>query len=168
MSFKTVPNNQRLSEGETLHELIIKDRNKHLPLPSLSAPKINDKLTEQLPLRILIVEDNLLNQKLVVSFLARMGYKAEVADNGLMAYKLAKREAFDIIFMDIQMPEMDGIEATHAILQGNTNAKAPRIIAITANVMLGDRERCLQSGMVDYLSKPVRILEIQEMLEKWG
>lgn len=153
---------------EKMLELMTNGRSSHLPLPSLPATRINLMLAKQLPLRILIVEDNLLNQKLVVSFLARMGYKAEVADNGLMAYKLAKREVFDIIFMDIQMPEMDGIEATHAILQGNTNEKAPRIIAITANVMQGDRERCLQSGMVDYLSKPVRIQEIQGMLEKWG
>jgi len=100
--------------------------------------------------------------------LSRMGYNAEVADNGLIAYELAKKEAFDIIFMDVQMPEMDGIEATQAILQENSNEKAPRIIAITANVMQGDRERCLDSGMVDYLAKPVRIHEIQEMLERWS
>lgn len=167
MSFKIISNNTHLSEGETMHELIIKDRNKHLPLPALSAPKNNDKLTEQFPLKILIVEDNQLNQKLAVSLLARIGYKAEVVDNGLMAYERAKREAFDIIFMDIQMPELDGIDATRAILQDNTSVKAPRIIALTSNVMQGDRERCLQSGMVDYLTKPVRIHEIQEMLEKW-
>lgn len=150
-------------------ELMIKERGLPQPLtPAKPAPQLNVKLSEQIPLKILVVEDNLLNQKLVVSLLARMGYKAEVADNGLVAYELAKREAFDIIFMDVQMPEMDGIEATQAILQENSNAKAPRIIAITANVMQGDRERCLQSGMVDYLAKPVRIHEIQEMLERWS
>ena len=149
-------------------EVMIKERGLQLPLPSQPAPRLNVKLAEQLPLRILVVEDNLLNQKLVVSLLARMGYKADVADNGLIAYELSKHEAFDIIFMDIQMPEMDGIEATQAILQDNSNAKAPRIIAITANVMQGDREKCLQSGMVDYLAKPVRIHEIQEMLERWS
>lgn len=153
---------------ETVLELMIKERSSHISIPSQPAPQLNLKLAEQIPLRILVVEDNLLNQKLVVSLLARMGYKAEVADNGLIAYELAKRETFDIIFMDVQMPEMDGIEATQAILQENSNEKAPRIIAITANVMQGDREKCLQSGMVDYLAKPVRIHEIQEMLERWS
>jgi PAS domain S-box-containing protein len=153
---------------ENVLELMIQDRGMHIPMPSEPVPQLNLKLSEQLPLKILVVEDNLLNQKLVVSLLGRMGYKAEVADNGLIAYELAKREAFDIIFMDVQMPEMDGIEATQAILHDNSNAKAPRIIAITANVMQGDREKCLQSGMVDYLAKPVRIHEIQEMLQKWS
>ena len=159
----------RLSDlFENVLEVMINDRSAHHPEIAEPAPQLNLKLSEQIPLRILVVEDNLLNQKLVVSLLARMGYKAEVADNGLAAFKLAKREAFDIIFMDVQMPEMDGIEATQAILQENSNEKAPRIIAITANVMQGDREKCLQSGMVDYLAKPVRIHEIQEMLERWS
>lgn len=143
------------------------DTDIQIPLTSFPAPVINVKLAQQIPLRILVVEDNLLNQKLVVLLLARMGYKARVANNGRIAYELAKRETFDIIFMDVQMPIMDGFEATQAILLENSKNRAPRIIAITANVMQGDRERCLQSGMVDYLAKPVKIHQIQEMLERW-
>jgi PAS domain S-box-containing protein len=135
---------------------------------TLALDQLNVKLAEQLPLKIMVVEDNLVNQKLVVSLLGRMGYKVSVADNGLIAYEAAQREAFDIIFMDIQMPEMNGLEATEAILRDNKQAKPPRIIAITANAMQGDREKCIESGMVDYLSKPVRIHEIQDSLLKWG
>ena len=139
----------------------------HVPHTTHPASVINVKLAQKIPLRILVVEDNLLNQKLVVLLLARMGYQAKVANNGLIAYELAKRESFDIIFMDVQMPEMNGIEATQAILLENLKNKAPRIIAVTANVMQGDRERCLQSGMVDYLAKPLKIHEIQDALERW-
>jgi len=124
-------------------EVMIKEPGMQSPLPSQPAPQLNVKLAERLPLRILVVEDNLLNQKLIVSLLGRMGYAVEVANNGLIAQELAKKEAFDIIFMDIQMPEMDGIDATQAILQDNSFARAPRIIAITATVMQGDREKCL-------------------------
>jgi CheY-like chemotaxis protein len=130
--------------------------------------QLNVKLAEQLPLKILVVEDNLVNQKLVVSFLGRMGYKVDVAENGLVAFEAAKRESYDVIFMDIQMPEMNGLEATEAILRANTQPRPPRIIAITANAMQGDRERCIESGMVDYIAKPVRIHEIQDSLLKWG
>jgi len=139
---------------------------KSIATPALE--QLNVKLAEQLPLKILVVEDNLVNQKLVVSFLNRMGYKVDVAENGLLAFDAAQREAYDIIFMDIQMPEMNGLEATEAILRSNTLAKPPRIIAITANAMQGDREKCLEAGMVDYIAKPVRIHEIQGSLLKWG
>ena len=102
-----------------------------------------------------------MNQNGIVSIIS--------AHNGEEAIKalLESKERIDIIFMDVQMPEMNGIEATQAILLENLKNKAPRIIAVTANVMQGDRERCLQSGMVDYLAKPLKIHEIQDALERW-
>jgi PAS domain S-box-containing protein len=155
---------------DEVHDVMVEAQK--VPAPKCIATpaleQLNVKLAEQLPLKILVVEDNLVNQKLVVSFLNRMGYKVDVAENGLLAYEAAQREAFDVIFMDIQMPEMNGIEATEAILRSNTQPRPPRIIAITANAMQGDREKCLESGMVDYIAKPVRIHEIQNSLLKWG
>lgn len=155
---------------DEVHDVMVEAQK--IPAPkspgTASFEQLNVKLADQLPLKILVVEDNLVNQKLVVSFLSRMGYKVEVAENGLLAYEAAMREAFDIIFMDIQMPEMNGLEATEAILRDNRQAKPPRIIAITANAMQGDREKCMQAGMVDYIAKPVRIHEIQDSLVKWG
>ena len=162
-----------VNQKELFHEVrdVLVEAQK-IPVPKSflnPAPdQLNVKLAEQLPLKILVVEDNLVNQKLVVSFLGRMGYTVDVAENGLIAYEAAQREAFDVIFMDIQMPEMNGLEATEAILRDNKQAKPPRIIAITANAMHGDREKCIESGMVDYLTKPVRIHEIQGSLLKWG
>jgi PAS domain S-box-containing protein len=155
---------------DEVHDVLVEAQK--IPAPKTyvtsSLEQLNVKLADQLPLNILVVEDNLVNQKLVVSLLSRMGYKVEVADNGLIACAAAQREAFDVIFMDIQMPEMNGLEATEAILRDNKHAKPPRIIAITANAMQGDREKCIKSGMVDYLAKPVRIHEIQDSLLKWG
>jgi len=155
---------------DEVHDVMVEAQKIPVPKSNFNTQleQLNVKLAEQLPLKILVVEDNLVNQKLVVSFLGRMGYKVDVAENGLLAFEAAQRESYDVIFMDIQMPEMNGLEATEAILHANTQPRPPRIIAITANAMQGDRERCIESGMVDYIAKPVRIHEIQDSLLKWG
>ncbi len=119
--------------------------------------------------RILLVEDNLTNQKVALNILKNLGYQTEIAINGLQALGTLEREQFDIVLMDIQMPEMDGYETTHHIRQ-NSSGKLPKeipIIAMTANAMKGDRERCIQAGMNDYVSKPVNPDDLSQKLESW-
>ncbi|NJO78981.1 MAG: response regulator [Cyanobacteria bacterium RM1_2_2] len=114
------------------------------------------KLAKQLPLRILVAEDNVVNQKVVLKLLERLGYKADVAQNGLEVLDLLSRQAYDVILMDVQMPEMDGLTTARQIRQRYPVAQRPRMIAVTASAMQGDREECIQAGMHDYLSKPLR------------
>jgi|GEM_PF-1578670 len=121
-----------------------------------------------LSLRILVAEDNAVNQKLVIKILQKIGYNADVAGNGLEAIEAIKQINYDLILMDVQMPEMDGLEATRHICQNLPRKERPFIIAMTANAMKGDREACLEAGMDDYLSKPVRLNELQKAIEKWG
>jgi CheY-like chemotaxis protein len=118
----------------------------------------------RLPLRILIAEDNLVNQKLALRLLQQMGYRADVAGNGLEALQALERQAYDVILMDVQMPEMDGLEATRQIIQRWGEGR-PRIIAMTANAMQGDRETFLKAGMDDYVSKPVRVDDLIRALK---
>jgi CheY-like chemotaxis protein len=117
--------------------------------------------------RILLAEDNPVNQRLAKIMLAKAGYQVEVATNGHEAVEIFSKDpdAFDLIFMDIQMPEMDGMEATGAI-RGQGFDKIP-IIAMTAHAMKGDRERCLDGGMNDYVTKPVKREVVLKMVHKW-
>jgi CheY-like chemotaxis protein len=116
------------------------------------------------PLRILLAEDNAVNQKLALRLLDRMGYRADVAANGLETLEALRRQPYDVVLMDVQMPEMDGLEATRRIRQELD--KQPRIIAMTASAMQEDRERCLAVGMDDFVSKPVRVDELVNALNK--
>ena len=112
------------------------------------------------PLRILLVEDNGVNQKLAIRLLSRMGYEADVAGNGLEAVEAVERQRYDLVLMDVQMPEMDGLEATRRIVAEVPAEERPWIVAMTANAMDGDRERCLEAGMNGYISKPIRVEEL--------
>jgi PAS domain S-box-containing protein len=130
-------------------------------------------LAPQLPLRILLADDHLVNQKVALQILQRMGYRADVAGNGLEVLEAVHRLPYDVIFMDVQMPEMDGLEATRLIHQIYKEprgeilpGKRPYIIAMTANAMLGDREECIEAGMDDYISKPIRMDELVKVLQK--
>jgi len=106
------------------------------------------------------------NQKLALRLLAQMGYRADVAANGLEAVAAVERQPYDLVLMDVQMPEMDGLEASREIARRWPDDKRPRIVAMTANAMQGDRELCLAAGMDDYVSKPIRVEELVAALER--
>jgi CheY-like chemotaxis protein len=143
--------------------------------------QLDPEMAKRLPLRILLAEDNAVNQKLALRLLAQMGYRADLAGNGLEAVEALERQQYDVVLMDVQMPEMDGLEATRhirnlpglaqsVVLQGASpnpaGFKQPRIIAMTANAMQGDREMCLEAGMDDYISKPIRVEELVGALSR--
>jgi GAF domain-containing protein/DNA-binding response OmpR family regulator len=131
---------------------------------SLQGKRVIDKeLGKRHPLRILLAEDNTVNQKLALRILEQMGYRADVASNGIEAVESIERQVYDVILMDVQMPEMDGMDATREIRK-LLNATQPHIIAMTANAMEGDREMCIAAGMNDYVSKPIRVNELVEAL----
>ena len=122
-------------------------------------------LSQQIPLRILLAEDNLVNQKIARKMFAKLGYEIVLASNGQEAVDMALAEPYDVLFMDIQMPELDGVSASIKI-QEQMGDSAPFIIAMTANAMKGDRESYLKAGMNDYLSKPMRVIDIEEVIRK--
>ncbi len=129
---------------------------------------VDAKLSDKLPLRILLAEDNFTNQELVVTLMRKMGYSIDAVENGRKALDIMEHNTYDIILMDVQMPVMNGIEATEAINKKYSKSERPFIIAITANAMPGDRERFIAAGMVDYLSKPIRFKDVQDLLIRWG
>jgi CheY-like chemotaxis protein len=139
--------------------------------PLRKAPVVSEidrTLAARVPLRILVADDNRVNQKVGSAFLQKMGYRVEVASNGLEVLQALGRQTFDIIFLDVQMPEMDGCEAARQIRSKWSEAKRPRLIAMTGNAMQGDREKCLEAGMDDYISKPIRVKELEHILVHWG
>ncbi len=125
--------------------------------------KEKEEMAEERPLSILLAEDNLVNQKLAVLTMKNMGYSMDVVANGLEAVEAVTRQNYDVVFMDVQMPEMDGVEATHAIIK-KLGRKRPTIVAMTANAMEGDREKFLGEGMDDYVSKPISTDSIKRVL----
>jgi len=119
--------------------------------------------------RILVVEDNETNQMVIEGILTQMGHDVDLAENGKEGIKKVKNNHYDLIFMDMQMPVMDGLEATRLLRQMEYNDAyhVPPIVALTANAMKGDKERCFDAGMSDYLSKPIRKDEIETCLDTW-
>jgi CheY-like chemotaxis protein len=128
--------------------------------------KLCASFAEEHPLDILVAEDNTVNQTVITMIMKKLGYTIDMVPDGLQAIEAIKRKPYHVILMDIQMPEMDGIEATRIIR--NELSVQPVIVALTANAMLEDREICLQAGMDDYISKPIQIEKLTEVLKKWG
>jgi PAS domain S-box-containing protein len=142
---------------------------KGVPLPAAPAPAATSvkRLADTVPLDILLVEDNPVNQKVAAHLLARLGYNVDAVGNGLEAVKAVEQREYDLVFMDVQMPEMDGFAATREIRQRFDAARQPRIVALTANAIQGDRERCIDAGMDDYVAKPVKLDELHAVIVKY-
>lgn len=139
--------------------------------PAAERFKLDPEFAARHPLKILLAEDNAVNQKLALRLLEQMGYRADVASNGLEAVESVARQKYDVVLMDVQMPEMDGLEATRRIIdltgfQNPSGLNRPRIIGLTANALEGDREQCLAAGMEDYISKPIRVNELVDALAR--
>ncbi len=130
----------------------------------VAKPRTDPEMAARHPLRILLAEDNVVNQKLAMRLLQQMGYRADLASNGIEAIESVQRQPYDVVLMDVQMPEMDGLEASRRITGQWSPGKRPRIVAMTANAMQGDREMCLAAGMDDYITKPIRVDQLVEAL----
>jgi signal transduction histidine kinase/HPt (histidine-containing phosphotransfer) domain-containing protein len=133
-----------------------------------SGPTSGPSLASRLPLKVLVTDDNVINQKVASRLLQQLGYTADIASNGAEAISAIEKGNYDLVFMDVQMPGMDGLEATRRIrdFERRTSRRAAKIVAMTANAMMGDRDKCLNAGMDDYLAKPVRPDALQATIER--
>jgi len=148
-----------------LHEALIAILSGQVPSITRAAEAAaGPAVDERRRMRLLVVEDNEVNQQLALLLLEKLGYRADVAGNGVEALEALERQRYDTILMDIEMPEMDGLEATRRIHRRWAREERPHIIAVTANAMQGERELCLQAGMDDYLSKPIHLDELEASL----
>jgi signal transduction histidine kinase/DNA-binding response OmpR family regulator len=148
---------------DTLVGLLVKDAAPR-PAPTQAKSQLDPGMAARHPLRILLAEDNVVNQKLAMRLLQQMGYRADLASNGIEAVESVQRQVYDVVLMDVQMPEMDGLEASRRITAAAPPGKRPRIVAMTANAMQGDREMCMAAGMDDYVTKPIRVDALVEAL----
>jgi len=150
---------------DTLVSLLVKDAAPRAA-PAQAKPQLDPEMAARHPLRILLAEDNVVNQKLAMRLLQQMGYRADLASNGIEAVESVQRQIYDVVLMDVQMPEMDGLEASRRITAAAPRDKRPRIVAMTANAMQGDREMCMDAGMDDYVTKPIRVDALVEALQQ--
>ena len=135
-------------------------------VPEISSPTFNESVAAEFPRKILLAEDHRINQKLAVVTLERLGYRPDVAANGLEVVNALKRQVYDVVLMDVQMPEMNGLDATQRIRQMLPEDRQPYIIAVTANATVQDRNECLASGMNDHIAKPFRVRELVAALKR--
>ncbi len=149
---------------DTLANLLAHESAPKPVVGSGTKPQIDPAMAARHPLRILLAEDNAVNQKLALRLLKQMGYRADLASNGIEAVQSIQRQPYDVVLMDVQMPELDGLDATRQICALMPNGERPRIVAMTANAMQGDREMCIAAGMDDYLTKPIRVDRLIEAL----
>ena len=136
------------------------------PHEDAAPPPTKKTVPEKGTLHILLAEDNVVNQKVAMRMLERLGYRADVVADGQEAVEALYRQRYDVVLMDVQMPEMDGLEATRCVRAELPAERQPYIVALTANAMKGDRERCLAAGMDDYLSKPVKLDALRDALAR--
>lgn len=148
---------------------------KAAPPQTAAATRADSAMATRLPLRVLLCDDNAINQRVAVRLLQQLGYRPDLAANGIEALSALDQQSYDLIFMDVMMPEMGGFEATRIIRERQKRPQEfPRykasmaIVAMTASAMQGDREKCLAAGMDDYLAKPVRLDDIRAIVERWG
>jgi len=134
------------------------------PPRAQKAIEIGGKLADRHPLRVLVAEDNGVNQKVALAMLRSLGYRADLASDGVEAVEAVRRVPYDLVFMDLQMPELDGLDATRQIIAEHPPGRRPRIVALTANAFEEDREACLQAGMDDYVSKPLNAETLEAAL----
>ena len=153
----------RPNSAGRLNEIKVEEPAEHFTAP----PTISESVKRTI--RILLAEDNPVNQKVAQTMLRKMGLRADVVANGQEAINALQIIPYDLVLMDCQMPEMDGFEATRSIRQEGSKALNPPIpiIALTASTMRGDRDKCIQAGMSDFIAKPVQQKELAEMLARW-
>ena len=147
---------------------VLADQPIHVQQRGVARNELDPDMARRHPLRILLAEDNVVNQKLALRLLAQMGYRADLAANGLEAIDAVERQTYDVVLMDVQMPELDGFEASREINRRWPDERRPRLVAMTANAMEGDRELCAAAGMDDYVAKPIRVEELVAALERCG
>jgi signal transduction histidine kinase/CheY-like chemotaxis protein len=153
-------------KSQALHSLIAKLFGTENGLKNLKPIKPEDHIKQDESISILLAEDNPVNKKVAQKMLKHLGYKADVASNGVEALNLLEEKRYDLILMDIQMPQMDGLEATRIIREKMQQIKRPCIIAMTAYALDGDKEACLKAGMDDYICKPIQIKELENVLQR--
>jgi len=156
--------NKPIPQSKLYQVLVQATSNTLIKVKSTDTSFLNANLADELPLNILLAEDIVVNQKVALLILKQMGYRADIANNGLEVLEALRRQSYDVVLMDMQMPEMDGLTATKQLCKEFAPESRPRIIAMTANAMIGDREKCLAAGMNDYVSKPIRVDELREAL----
>ena len=149
---------------DTLADLLAGNESAPAPQDPAAAPAVDAGLAARHPLRILLAEDNLTNQKPALSLLSQRDYRADVAANGIEVIESLDRQRDDLALVDVQMPEMDGVEATRQIVARWPASQRPRIVAMTTNAMQGDREACLAAGMDDWATKPIRVDALARVL----
>jgi CheY-like chemotaxis protein/HPt (histidine-containing phosphotransfer) domain-containing protein len=152
-----------VGQGSTFHFTILGEAAAAPPRRLAASSRLDAGLARRHPLSLLLAEDHPVNRQVMVGLLAHLGYEADLASNGREVLEALERQSYDVVLMDVQMPEMDGLEVTRRIRRLAGRGQ-PRIIALTAHAMSGDRERCLAAGMDGYLSKPVQIAELQAAL----
>jgi PAS domain S-box-containing protein len=145
---------------------VVAEQPVHVAARAATRSDLDPSMAGRHPLRILLAEDNVVNQKVALRLLGQMGYRADVAGNGLEAIEAIERQTYDVVLMDVQMPELDGFGASREINRRWPGERRPRIVAMTANAMQGDRELCEAAGMDDYVAKPIRVEELIAALDR--
>jgi CheY-like chemotaxis protein len=157
----------RVGDGSTFRFTVPVECVERRPKPAALLPVAAAVNGDRSGVRILLAEDIDLNRRIALRMLERLGYRADTVGNGRLAVEAVRNHPYDLVFLDVHMPEMDGFTAIREIRKFRQNAHRPVVVAMTARAMAGDREQCLAAGMDDYISKPVRLDDIRAVVEKW-